>query len=466
MLKINLVKPTDFKGGLHVRFETAPVIPNLEYPDLEAWNISHDTAQKTATVYIRTSQGVTIERVRRAGSLLAKWMAHNKLPSAGIDLAGNDLASQEAAFALVEGLLLGDYRFEPYLAKKVASQLEINLLTENPSAYEETLRRATITCEAANLARDWTNEPANVINPVTLAERVQKLAAEHGLECTVLDDKQLKEMGAGAIVAVGQGSNTPSRLIILKHAGTKKEKPVALVGKSLTYDTGGYSLKSSEYMLGMHVDKAGAMTVVATLVAAARLKLKTPIVGVLAAAENMVSAYAYRPNDIIRTLSGKTVEIINTDAEGRLVLADALTYTQQQFEPRVIVDLATLTGGVVTALGSIRAGMFVTDQGLSDALFQSGERTYERLWPLPLDIEYADLVLGDKADLINSAMPGKKALPIVGAIFLKQFINEGQPWAHLDIAGTAATEKRKFYCVKGATGFGVRLLLDYLNTLE
>ncbi len=466
MLTIHLSKPANFRDGLHVRFATAPEIPHLEYPDKEAWDISHNTAEKTVTVFIRTSRNITVERIRRAGSLLVKWLAHNKIPSAGIDLAGNNLDSPESVFALLEGMWLGDFRFDTYLSDARPNPIEISLLAQNPAKYEASLHRAAIICEATNLARTWTNEPANVINPVTLAERVQEIAARHGLGCEVLDDQQLAKMGAGAIVAVGKGSNTPSRLIVLKYAGQRKEAPVVLVGKSLTFDTGGYSLKSSEYMLDMHTDKAGAMTVIATLLAAARLKLKTPIIGVLAAAENMVSAYSYRPNDIVKTLSGKTVEVLNTDAEGRLVLADALTYAQQQFQPRVLIDLATLTGGVVTALGTIRAGMFVTDDGLAQALFQSGERTYERLWRLPLDPEYADIVISDKADLINSAMLSRKALPIVGAIFLKQFVNEDQSWAHLDIAGTASTDKRKPYCVKGATGFGVRLLIDYLTTLE
>ncbi len=466
MLTIQLANSSTFRGGLRARIETAPPAPKPALADPEAWNISHDPASQIVTVFVRSSEGVTAENLRRAASLLVRWLAYNKIGAVSIDLAENKLLAPESVFALAEGMLLGDYRFDAYLSSVESHTIEVNLLTANPAMYENALDRAVVICEAVNLARTWTNEPPNVINPVTLAERAQNLAAEYGLICTVLDDHQLREMGAGAIVAVGQGSNTPSRLIILQHAGSANEKPVALVGKSLTFDTGGYSLKGSEAMLGMNVDKAGAMTVLATLIAAARLKLKTPVVGILAAAENMVSAYAYRPNDIIKTLSGKTVEVLNTDAEGRLVLADALTYAQRQFKPRVMIDLATLTGGVVTALGSIRAGMFATDDELAASLFQAGERTHERLWRLPLDPEYAELIRGEKTDLVNSAIPGRKALPIVGAIFLKQFVDDGQPWAHLDIAGVADAEKRRPYCPKGATGFGVRLLMDYLETLE
>lgn len=463
---IHIATSTHWSGGLRVRFETIPVVPHRRPNEPDVWNIRYDSAAQIVIIPIHIKQQVKPENIRRAGALLIRWLAHTQIPSAAVALEENDLTTPEAVFALLEGMILGDYRFDAYLSDAQSSPVEVTLLTDNPAAYQDLLQRAIITCEATNLARTLTHEPANVINPVSLAERVQALAEEYGLKCTVLDDKQLQEMGAGAMVAVGQGSKTPSRLIVLEYAGKEEAKPIALVGKSLTFDTGGYSLKGSENMLGMHGDKAGAMAVLAILIAAARLGLKTPLVGVLAAAENMVSAYSYRPNDIIRTLSGKTVEVLNTDAEGRLVLADALTYTQQKFAPRALIDLATLTGGVVVALGSIRAGMFATDDDLAQALYQSGERTHERLWRLPLDPEYTELVTGDDADLKNSAMPGRKAAPIVGAIFLKQFVNEGQAWAHLDIAGTAWTETREPYCPKGATGFGVRLLLDYLNTLE
>lgn len=240
--------------------------------------------------------------------------------------------------------------------------------------------------------------------------------------------------------------------------------PVALVGKAITFDTGGYSIKTTPGLVGMKYDKCGAMAVIGTLVAAARLKLQIPIVGVLAAAENMISNAAYRPNDILKTLSGKTVEIISTDAEGRLVLCDALAYAQN-FHPRVMIDLATLTGGVVTALGSTRAGLFSNNDQLADALFSAGESTHERLWQLPLDDEYFDLIKSDDADIKNSA-GNPKAHPIVGGIFLKQFVDDETPWAHLDIAGVSDWDKDMPYCPKGASGFGVRLLVEYLSGLQ
>jgi leucyl aminopeptidase len=218
-------------------------------------------------------------------------------------------------------------------------------------------------------------------------------------------------------------------------------------------------------MVGMKWDKLGGMSVIATMIAASKLKIKTPVVGIIAAAENMISDIAYRPNDILKTLSGKTVEVISSDAEGRLVLCDALTYAQMHFSPRVMIDIATLTGGVITALGSVRAGFMANNDALADALFASGEKTFERLWRLPLDDEYFDLIKGDDSDMKNSA--GKpKASPIVGGIFLKQFVSDDIPWAHVDIAGVMNAESDQAYCPKGATGFGVRLFIDYLMSLE
>ena len=236
---------------------------------------------------------------------------------------------------------------------------------------------------------------------------------------------------------------------------------MALVGKALTFDTGGYSIKTTEGIQGMKYDKCGGIAVIATLVAAAALGLKTPLVGVVGAAENMISGRAYRPDDILTSLSGKTIEVISTDAEGRLVLADSLTYVQNQYAPKAIIDLATLTGGVVVALGRVRAGLMGNDDALANALLAAGDRTYEKVWRLPLDEEYVKAIKGDDADIKNSG--GREGTAIIGGTFLRQFVSDSVPWAHLDIAGMADTPKELPYCPKGATGFGIRLLLDYLE---
>jgi len=454
-----------------IRFILA-IAPKDLTPDTagnDVGEIRFNTAEQKATVSLGAKDKINLETFRRAGGAIAKWTTKNKVTSAGIETASFsdfELAPEQIAFALAEGLLLGSFRFDRLKSKKdEPTPATISFLNES---FASTLAQATIICEATNLTRAWAHEPANVINPVTLAERVQELAKEVGLKCTVLDDKQLADMGAGAIVAVGQGSQTPSRLIVLEYqppAGKEAAQPVALVGKAITFDTGGYSIKTTMGMVGMKYDKCGAMAVIGTMVAAARLKLGTPIVGVLAASENMISNIAYRPNDILKTLSGKTVEIISTDAEGRLVLCDALAYAQQTFKPRVMIDLATLTGGVVTALGSTRAGLFSNRDEVANALFKAGEQTHERLWRLPLDDEYFEIIKSTDADMKNSAGVAK-ASPIVGATFLKQFVNDETPWAHLDIAGVSDWDNEMPYCPAGASGFGVRLLVEYLRGLE
>ena len=459
--------------GIHVVLAVAPENITPDTPGKESGDIRFNPSTQMVTISVGSKEKVNLETIRSAGGALAKWIAKNKVTEAGIETASfgsfgtaqDGLAPEQIAFALAEGILLGSFRFEKHKSKKEEpSPANIYFLNDG---LKPVIERASIICEATNLARAWAHEPANIINPVTLAEQVQALAKEEGLKCTVLDEKQLTEMGAGAIVAVGQGSANPSRLIVLEYqpeAG-KKVQPIALVGKAITFDTGGYSIKTTPGMVGMKYDKCGAMAVIGTMVAAARLKLQIPIVGVLAASENMISNIAYRPNDILKTLSGKTVEIISTDAEGRLVLCDALAYTQQTFQPRVMIDLATLTGGVVTALGSNRAGLFSNRDKLVSALFTAGESTHERLWHLPLDDEYFELIKSDDADMKNSSGT-PKAHPIVGGIFLKQFVNDETPWAHLDIAGVSDWDKDMPYCPKGASGFGVRLLVEYLRGLE
>ena len=464
-LTLSLAPQTGF-AGLTIVPTAAPESVTLETAGKETGDIR--LLNGKAVLSLGPQAKINAEMLRRAGGMLAKWLSKHEVSSAGLELAPLfelGLAPEAALQALVEGLLLGDFKFSTYKSDKKSVETSLSLLTDaETSALQKALEKAAILSEAANLARELSHEPANVINPVSLAERVQKLAAEVGLKCTILDDKQLEALGAGLIVAVGKASATPSRLIILEHAGTSDEKPVALVGKAITFDTGGYSLKPVDGIVGMKYDKSGGMAVIATLIAAARLGLKTPVVGVIAAAENMISGAGYRPDDILKALNGKTVEIISTDAEGRLVLADALTYTERTFQPRAMIDIATLTGAVIIALGSVRAGVLSTSDELAQALATAGERTFERLWRLPLDEEYFEQIKGDDSDIKNSG--GRKAGTIIGGTFLKQFVTDATPWAHIDIAGMMGAEKDMPYCPKGGMGFGVRLFIDYLESLE
>ena len=364
-----------------------------------------------------------------------------------------------------EGLLFGAFQFDRHKSSaKVSAPVQVKIRTKGEAAHiASRLKRVSATTKGVNLAREWSHEPANVINPLTLAERAEVLAERIGLKCTLLGKTDLEALGAGAILSVGLGSKTPSQLIILEHPGHGKRKdsaPVVIVGKAITFDTGGYSLKDKVGIVGMKFDKCGGMAVFGIMQAVAELNLDTPVIGIVAAAENMISSEAYRPNDIITSLSGNTIEIISTDAEGRMVLADALTYAGQQFKPRALIDLATLTGGVSVALGNVRAGLMANNDDLANALFNAGERTQERLWRLPLDDDYFELIQGHDSDLKNSS--GANLAPtIVGGMFLKEFVPAGIPWAHIDIANMAIS-KKKNNRQKDATGFGVRLILEYL----
>ncbi|MCJ7702298.1 MAG: leucyl aminopeptidase family protein [Anaerolineales bacterium] len=418
-------------------------------------------------ISLGTQDKLTTANLRKAGTAAARWLVEHKAAQVGLNAADLDgLGIERGLEAFCEGLVLGAFRFSRYkLEDKSAFLTEVSLLTAvEGAALLDRVDRVSSVAKAVNLAREWSHEPPNIINPHTLAQRAQALAVETGLKCTLFGERELSELGAGAILSVGLGSKTPSQMILLAHPGHGSQagaQPVVVVGKAITFDTGGYSLKPTQSMVGMKFDKCGGMAVLGIMKAVAALNLSIPVVGIVAAAENMISGHAYRPNDIITSLSGKTIEIISTDAEGRMVLSDVLTYASTQLNPRAIIDLATLTGGVVTALGKIRAGLMSTDDDLAGALAAAGERSDDRLWRLPLDEEYFDLIKGSDSDLKNSAgVP--QASPIVGGIFLKQFVLNQVPWAHIDIAGTATLEAKG---TRHATGFGVRLVLDYLQSL-
>lgn len=454
-------------AALSIQLQPAPQSPAPGLPGKQAGDVIllKQTDSQVILVSLGKAEKLSPEVFRQAGGNLVKWLRSAGAEEAGLDVAQFAAFSVQGALpAFLEGLLLGGFQF---LRRKSAEEPVKTITISLQGGDSSLVERVTRIAAAVNMARDWAHEPPNVVNPVTLADRVVALARAFHLKCTVLDEKALEQLGAWAILNVGKGSPTPARLIILEYPGVNvpaDAKPVVLVGKALTMDTGGYSLKGSDSIQTMKYDKCGGMVVAAALRLAADLRLATPVVGIIAAAENMVDSLAYRPDDIISTLAGKTVEIISTDAEGRLVLADALTYAQKNFTPRAIVDLATLTGGVMVALGRVRAGLMANNDELADQLFKAGERVHERLWRLPLDEEVFKLIKGDDADIKNSG--GREGHTIIGGMFLKQFVEDSVPWAHLDIAAVADSPKDLPYSPKGATGFGVRLLLDYIENLS
>jgi leucyl aminopeptidase len=351
------------------------------------------------------------------------------------------------------------------------------------------LRRASAIAEGQNFARTIASRPGNDLNPPSLAALTRQMAGQAGLTCRILDEKQMKRLGMGGILAVGAGAAaTPPRMIILEYHPAALDKssrsnakpqisnrksqisnskspfpspPLLVVGKAITFDTGGISIKPADKMGKMIFDKCGGMAVLGLMLALARLKLPIPVVGILASAENHISDTAYRPGDILRMYNGVTVDVTNTDAEGRLVLADALAWGIETYQPSAVVDLATLTGGVIVALGKTMAGIMGNNDALFDQLQTAATRAGEKIWRLPLGEEQREQMKGDAADLVNSA--GREGHPLQGAAFLSYFVPDNLPWAHLDIAGVADIEKESPPYAKGATGWGVRTLVEWVQ---
>jgi len=397
--------------------------------------------------------------VRRAADLRAKYVV---LPSLTI----RPHTPQALTQARVEGVLLGAYRFARYKATEPVSVEHVELLAADATqqrSIQEGLERGRIFAEATIFARDLVNEPGNALPPARLAEITIGKARATGLRCSIFDVDAMQRLGMGAILAVGAGSAQTPRLIVLDYAPAKAKKTVALVGKGVTFDSGGLNLKSSDQMGSMKGDMAGGAAVIATLTALPSLRAPVRVLGVVAAVENLPSGQATRPGDIIRALNGKTIEVTNTDAEGRLILADALAYAVQQ-KPHEVIDLATLTGSALVALGSYAAATFGNEHALLRRVLDAAERAGERLWQLPLYPEFLEEMRSPIADLHNSA--GRYGGAEKAAAFLREFV-DGYPWVHLDIAPTAFLEHDEGtgpYTPKGATGFGVRTLLTYLSS--
>ncbi|MGD9896191.1 MAG: leucyl aminopeptidase [Candidatus Methylacidiphilaceae bacterium] len=421
--------------------------------------------ERGRTIYVGLGNGpVTADVLRKAAGTGVKLL--RKLGGEEIHLDCTPY-SEFAGFA-VEGALLATYRFEEFRMPEARKKSELRLLTVAtgkggsglPSSEVE---RSVIVADAVNYVRQIGNQPANVVTPAALADKARELASECRLECQVLGPKELEEGGFGGILAVGKGSDNPPRLIVLEHRPTSG-KPVVVVGKAVTFDSGGISIKPGEHMDEMKFDKMGGCAVLGLLRAASRLGLSVPLVGVVAAAENMPSARAYRPGDLIRSYGGKTIEVLNTDAEGRILLADAIGYAVERFDPRVLFDLATLTGACIVALGRNRAGVFTSDPGLRDQLWQLGEESGDPVWPLPLGEEFEEAVQSDVA-LVKNVSGTREGGGSVGAAFIQHWVGK-TPWAHLDIAGPAWINRELPFLEKGVTGFGVRLLTRYLLSLS
>ncbi|MEZ5690195.1 MAG: leucyl aminopeptidase [Rickettsiales bacterium] len=378
-----------------------------------------------------------------------------------VDKIGN-VSSDRAAALIANGMRLRSYNFDKYFTKKTADEKPtLNSFTVALKNHKEAKKKygeLEAVSDGVIFTRDLVSEPANVINPETLAEECATLE-KLGIEVQILSEEEMYNLGMGALLGVGQGSAYESQLVIMKWNGLgkkSKEAPLAFVGKGVTFDTGGISIKPSGGMEEMKWDMGGAGVVIGLMKALAGRKAKVNAVGVVGLVENMPSGTAQRPGDVVQSYSGQTIEVLNTDAEGRLVLADALWYTQEQFKPKFIVDLATLTGAIIVALGTSRAGIFSNNDKLAENLFNTGKKIGEEVWRLPLAEVYDKQINSDIADMQNIGKD-REAGSITAAQFLQRFVNN-VPWAHIDIAGVAWSKKDSEIIPKGGTGYGVRLL--------
>jgi leucyl aminopeptidase len=438
--------------------------------ELVAFPTEDIAAKRVLLIGLGPSKNVDAEVLRRATGAAVKAAAKRKDRTAALVAPPTRrLAPARMAQALAEGAVMGTYRFDGYrdLEDEPGEVESVSLLAAD-AASATALRRGVnlgaITAASTNLARDLSNEPGSVHTPAWLGNQARKLGREVGLKVRVMAERDLEREKMAGILAVGRGSVNRPRLIVMEHgtpqSGRRRRPTVALVGKGITFDSGGVSIKPAANMHEMKHDMSGAAAVFGAMQGAARLKLPLHVVGIVPAAENKPGGNAYLPGDIIRSASGKTIEVLNTDAEGRIVLADALHHATARFTPDAIVDLATLTGACVIALGSACCGLMGNNENLMRRVQEAGESSHERTWRLPLWDEHQKQIKGDVGDIKNTG--GREAGPSTAGAFLSHFVGD-TPWVHLDIAGTAWSGRPQSYCVKGATGFGARLLLELLR---
>ena len=449
-----LISGGDFKGKLN---QTAVLYPG-------------DTvgSQRIILVGLGEQGALTMERVRQASATAAKKANDLGVRRLGTILHGTGaggLETEGAAQGVVEGSILGTYVFSDYKTDQVDGQsLEELTLVEFDDSRQKDLERGAeagrIISEGTCLARDLASMPGNDLTPSALADRAQQMASQTGLKCEIFDEGRIAEEGMRTIEAVAQGSAQPPRFIVLEHEGDRPDStPVVIIGKGITFDTGGISIKGSDGMWDMKFDMGGAAATIGAMQAIARLGLPVGVIGLVAAAENMPGSRALKPGDIVKSMCGKTIEIRSTDAEGRLVLADAVTYAAR-LKPAAAIDLATLTGACVTALGHEASGLMSNNDALADEVSAAGDRTGEIAWRLPILEGHRDLIKSDVADIKNTG--GSPGGALTGGAFIEAFVQEF-PWAHLDIAGTAWIGSDRPYIPKGGTGVGVRLLVDFVR---
>jgi leucyl aminopeptidase len=401
--------------------------------------------------------------LRKLAGAAVRTLKSKSIRSLAFALPENGVASPDGVRAIVEGAFVGNFDPDYYKSDRKDEKIDaVTIVVQgDPNALESAMEAGRIVAESQNFTRDLVNEPSNHMTPTTMAERAKKMAAEVGLKCETYGADKIKELKMGAFWGVAQGSDEPPALIVLRYEpeGAAKDVHLGLVGKGVTFDTGGISIKPADGMEKMKYDMAGAATMIGVMRAIALLKPKVKVTAIICATENMPSGKAQKPGDVQIAMSGKSIEIINTDAEGRLILADGLCYARQ-LGCTHLVDAATLTGAVVVALGYVNAGIFASDDQMYERFASANKRAGEKMWRLPLDDEYKEAIKSNIADIVNSG--ARQGGAISAAMFLKEFA-EDTPWIHLDIAGTAWMEENKPWIAKGPSGIALRSLVEFVR---
>ncbi len=425
--------------------------------------ISGGSANKFSSYELRRIAGTAARTLKSRGIRSFAFIAPPLRPELEIFPSKEALLSEVATRAIVEGALVGDFDPDYYRSDRKDQKIdELTIVASgDKAALEKAANEAQIIGESQNFVRDLVNEPSNRMTPTILAERAEKMSQEVGLKCEVYGADKIKELKMGAFWSVAQGSDEPPALIVMKYepAGAPEKPVLGLVGKGITFDTGGISIKPADGMEKMKYDMAGGATMIGAMRAIALLKPKVKVIGIVCATENMPSGHAQKPGDVQVAMSGKSIEIINTDAEGRLVLADGLHYARQLGATH-LVDAATLTGAVVVALGYANAGVFSNDDDMYKRFHKANEEAGEKMWRLPLDDEYKEQIRSTIADIMNTG--GRWGGAITAAMFLQEFAEE-TPWIHLDIAGTAWMEDQKPWIAKGPSGIALRTLVEFVR---
>jgi len=424
-------------------------------------------ANRIALVGLGRKSELNLEKIRNAFAKVMQHLRGLNIKDAATSFDWNPMPDQKEKViaAVAEGAILGLYQYTPYKTVGRDEIHEMRLLeivadTKDYFVLQDEIKKTKIITDAVYFARNLISAPANEMTPSMMATHAEKIAKRKNVSCRLLDKGKLKALGMNALLGVASGSNQPPKFIILEYTGGQRGvAPIALVGKGLTFDSGGISIKPAEKMDEMKTDMSGGAAVMAVIMAAADLKLPINIVGLVPATENMSGGSALKPGDILKSYSGKTIEVLNTDAEGRLILADALSYASK-YKPAAIIDIATLTGACIVALGEDVIGMLGTDEQMKKEINQAAQITGELVWELPLWESYSELIKSDIADYKNSS--GRSGGAITAAAFLSKFVGN-YPWVHLDIAGPAWAKKDKTYIPKGASGVTVRLLVEYLQ---